>query len=122
MIHIQERTFVLSTKETTLLLRVNEADKLVCDHYGRKINEKDLQSAAVPVGMTTGRTVIYDMEKSPKISLATIHGEFSAPYKGDYLVPSLDIVSEKGRLYDFLYVSHEVRPLAPMEGYPTPRE
>ena len=122
MIHIQERTFVLSTKETTLLLRVNEADKLVCDHYGRKINEKDLQSAAVPVGMTTGRTVVYDMEKSPKISLATIHGEFSAPYKGDYLVPSLDIVSEKGRLYDFVYVSHEVRPLAPMEGYPTPRE
>ena len=122
MIHVQDRIFVLSTKNTTLLLRVNEAEKLVCDHYGRKIAESDLAACAVPTGVTTGRTVVYDEKRDKKISLATIHGEYSAPYKGDYLVPSIDIVSDKGRVYDFIYVSHEVRPMEAMEGYPTPRD
>lgn len=31
MINVYEHTFVLSTNETTLLLRVNEVGKLVCD-------------------------------------------------------------------------------------------
>lgn len=121
MITINERRFVLSTKETTLLLRVNEADKLVCDHYGRRIEGSDLDSCAIPTGMPVGRQVIYDEKKSKKISLGQIALEYSTPYKGDYLIPSLEIFSKKGRVYDFVFVDAKVRPMEPMVGYPTPR-
>lgn len=121
MIHIHDKTFFVSTKENTLLLRVNEAGKLVCDHFGRRVDEEDRSICEVPLGMPTGRTVIYDQEQSPKLALANIRAEYSTPYKGDYLSPMIDIVSAKGRLYDFAYVSHEVREPQLMPGYPTPR-
>ena len=122
MITVHGKTFVLSTKETTLLLRVNEVGKLVCDHYGRRIggNEDDLAAAAVPTGMPTGRSVTYDEEAAPKVCLSSIAAEYSAPHKGDFHSPMVEIVSEKGRVYDFTYVSHEQRPYAEMEGYPNP--
>lgn len=121
MIYIHENTFLLSTKETSLLLRVNEIGKVVCDHYGRKANETDLAVMRVPEGMPTGRTVIYDQQKSKNACLPLIRGEYSTPFKGDDLTPSLELYSEKGRVYDFVYVSHEVRAMEPMQGYPTPR-
>jgi len=121
MITIHERRFVLSTKENTLLLRVNEADKLVCDHYGRRIEESDLEACAIPAGMPAGRQVIYDETKSKKISLGMIAAEYGTPYKGDYLSPMLDLTSDKGRVYDFVFVEAKIRPMEPMIGYPTPR-
>jgi len=121
MITIKDRTFLLSTKETSLLLRVNEVGKLVCDHYGRRIAPEDIPTCIVPVGMPLGRQVIYDKSKSEKISLGQLQSEYSTLYKGDYLSPMVEIVSKKGRLYDFVFVSAEVRPYEKMEGYPTPR-
>ena len=121
MITEHEHTFLLSTQETMLLLRVNEAGKLVCDHYGRGIDKNDLAACAVPLGMPTGRTVIYDEDKSKKLALPLLSAEYSTPYKGDDLSPMLEIVSEKGRVYDFVYRSHEIRAPQAMEGYPMPR-
>ncbi|MCR5348222.1 MAG: alpha-galactosidase [Bacilli bacterium] len=120
MITINEKTFALSTRETTLLLRVNEIGKVVCDHYGRRLEHDDLALAAVPDGVTTGRTIVYDEKQSEKLALPSIHGEYSTPFKGDDYSPSLEIVSDKGRLYDFVFVSALSRPLEKMEGYPTP--
>ena len=120
MIKTNERTFLLSTKETALLLRVNEADKLVCDHYGRLIDEGDLKSCAVPTGMPTGRTIIYDEKKSAKLALPLMQSEFSTPFKSDDLSPMIELYAEKGRVFDFIYDSYEIRDFVPMEGYPNP--
>lgn len=121
MITEQEKAFFLSTAHTTLLLRVNEIGKVVTEHYGARISPQGAAPMFAKHGQTNGRTIVYDAKKDPLLSLNDIASDFSTPLKSDQRTPSIRIESEKSYVYDFCYVSHEIKEPSKMEGYPTPR-
>lgn len=120
MIQQHDLAFLLSTQSTSLLIRVNQVGKVVTEYFGARLPEDaDWTPAYERYPLTEGRTVNYS-EKDPGLSLNWISSDFSTPLKGDYGAPSLLLEEETSDLFDFVYSSFEIRPYAPVEGYPNP--
>ena len=117
-----ENTFFLSTPSSTLLLRINEVGKPVTEYYGPRIEAATPEAAFTKAEMTMGRSTVYDKEKSESICLNDIPSDVSTLGKGDIHSPSLILKSDKGIVYDFVFVAAEIGEPKPMEGYPMPRE
>ena len=121
MITRNENTFFLSTLSSTLLLRINEVGKPVTEYYGERIEHFTPEAAFTKAEMTMGPSVVYDKEKSESICLQDIPSDISTPLKGDHHAPSMLLRNEVGVVFDFVFVSAEIKEPSPMEGYPLPR-
>lgn len=118
----ENNLFLLSTATTSLLLRVNEAKKLVCEYYGARL--KDLQGAPAlvrnfPVGQ--GTSLAVDEGQLSALSPDYFKSEFALAGKGDYNAPSLVMENEDGTVFDFLYSGYELlKETSLIRGLPTP--
>ena len=121
MIKQLDKTFFLSTAHSTLLLRINEVGKPICEYYGKRVDEATPEAAYTKHEVALGRTVIYDKSKSETISLNDIALEISTPLKGDTHVPSLILRSPKSSVFDFVFVESRIQEPEVMKGYPMPR-
>lgn len=123
MINVYEdsKAFFLSTEETTLLLRVLPIGKVVCEYYGPKVTPTDQIEAFCRKSTTPrGRSIIYDAQKDPQLSLNDIAGEYSTPLRGDHNAPSLVLSRPETVVFDFVHARHEIRDYEKIEGYPNP--
>ena len=122
-VYPDKKIFFLCTQSSTLLLRVLSIGKLVCEYYGKPIAPNENIEAFCRKSTTPrGRSIIYDAEKEPQLSLNDIAGEFSSPLRGDHNTPSLLLERPETMVFDFVYVSYEVRDYVKMEGYPNPHD
>jgi alpha-galactosidase len=120
MVKISKNAFLLSSKGTTLLLRVDPNGKIVSDYYGRRIAEGDEAALERKVACGSGTAVAYDEKQDPALSLDNIRSEVATPLKGDYHEPSLIVSSAESALYDFSFASAEVVTPEKIPGLPTP--
>lgn len=115
--------FLFNGKETSLLINVNEVGKVVTEYYGPYLGDiDDVTPLLTTCPVVSGRSVVYDEEKSPNISLNFIHSEFSTPNKGDFGTPSAIIVSEDSCTYDFVFLKAEIRKPLAHQNCPSPYE
>jgi len=113
--------FLLSTRATSLLLRVNEIGKLVSEYYGtRLVDEREWPSLCRLYSCTPGTSVAYDEVGQPNVSLDIINSELSTGNQGDFLTPSLILSNDSTVNFDFVYDSFIVREPLPIPGLPTP--
>ncbi len=122
MIIEKESCFLLQCKHSTLLLYLSPTGKITTEYYGGRLKDDAdprpfLRRYPVPLG----RSIIYDETKSKTISLPYLSSDYSTPFKGDVLHPSLILESDAMRVFDFVYESHQIVAPMAMEGYPTPR-
>jgi hypothetical protein len=94
--------FLLSTRATSLLLRVNEIGKLVSEYYGtRLVDEREWPSLCRLYSCTPGTSVAYDEVGQPNVSLDIINSELSTGNQGDFLTPSLILSNDSTVNFDF---------------------
>ena len=123
MIRKYDDGFLLGNDSYSLVLRIGSNGKLTCEHFGKPLGElKDLSSLKHDVGTGYGNKTVYDEKNDPTLTLDDIFSEFSTPYKGDYNDPSLIMTSSKGNVFDFKYVSFELKKPEKIKGLPTPIE
>src|SRR5574344_188961 len=120
MVKITKNAFLLSSKGTTLLLRVDPNGKIVSDYYGSRIEEGDEAALERKVAYGSGTSVAYDEKKNPALSLDAIRSEVATPLKGDYHEPSTILANESSALFDFSFASAEVVTPEKIPGLPTP--
>ena len=121
MINRDGNTFFLSTKKSTLILRINEVGKPICEYYGHRVPSTTPEAAFTKPEMMMGRSVAYDKTKSEQICLNDLALEISTPLKGDTHAPSLILRSEDSVVFDFTFAEAQIGEAKLMEGYPTPR-
>jgi alpha-galactosidase len=114
-------SFLLSTKNTSYLINVNEVGKVVLEYYGEKISEASIASLHRVVSAPIGCSVLYDEKKSQLISLDYLKSEYSSPLKGDYHCPSVQISGDKSSCFDFIYQSFLIHKPVDIGYLPTPR-
>ncbi len=121
MIKIAEKTFLISTKSTSLLLFVNKAGKVSTEYYGERLSsEEDLNSFIKKSPFIPGTSVPLS-DKHQDICLDYCREELSTPLKGDFHLPSLMLSNSDTSVFDFYYESYEVREPKDIESLPTPK-
>lgn len=122
MIKQSDNLFLLSTANTSLLLRVDEGGKPCTEYFGKRIDENDdFQTLISRYPLTQGRAVFYKYgEKNG--CLNDIASEYSTPLRGDFNNPSLILRGRDSAVFDFVFVRSEIRELQKMKGYPTPHD
>ena len=122
-VYPEQKVFYLSTLSSTMLLRVLPIGKLVCEYYGKKVTPTENITPFIRVSTTPrGRSVIYNDQLDPNLSLNDIPSEYSTPLRGDHNLPSLILKREGSLLFDFVYVDYEIRDYENVEEYPNPHE
>ena len=122
-VYPEKKVFFLSTQSSTLLLRVLPIGKVVCEYYGPVVTPNEEIDAFCRKSTTPrGRSVIYDHDLDPTLSLNDVAGEFSTPLRGDHIRPSLVLERPETMVFDFVYVSYDVRDYVKVEGYPNPHD
>ena len=121
MISIAKDTFLLSTKNTSLLLSVNQAGKVGTEYFGALLKEgEDVSSFIKKTSYFPGTNVTLDEDK-PDICLDYLREDFSLPLKGDFHKPSLLLSNEDTSVFDFRFVSATKREAEEIPFLPTPR-
>lgn len=125
MITFKDNLFHLQTKNTSYVLHLNDVNHIVNEYYGRRLFHLDKSKEAVKEKWpyAYGSSVIYDETKNKSLSLDLISLEASSIGKGDYREPSLKIRAKHGYVFDFTYVSHEIKKdIKKLPGLPSPRD
>ncbi|MCR5491773.1 MAG: alpha-galactosidase [Bacilli bacterium] len=122
MIKQKENLFLLSTNNTSLLLRVDEGGKPCTEYFGRRIDEDDDHQTLISrYPLTQGRAIFYPQGERNGC-LNDIASEYSTPLRGDFNNPSLVLRSRESAVFDFVFTHSEIRPFEKMKGYPTPHD
>lgn len=120
---IDGKAYIISTPNTTLVIRVNEVKKVVTEYYGDSLgNIADISPLIHAFPQPTGRSVVYDESLDPHICLNYIHSDFSSPNKGDFMTPSAIIVGEDSCTYDFSFECSEIVEPRPHPSLPYPHK
>ena len=124
MIKQYERTYLLSTKNTSLLLHIDDLRKPCTEYYGKRLSEDDdFTSLFSPYALPQGRTVTYPSDIEGKVGcLNDRASDFTTPLRGDFNSPSIVLRGEDSLVFDFQFVSSEIRDYVPMKGYPNPHD
>lgn len=110
MIQIKNQIFHLSTRSTSLVLRVDENQHLLTEHYGAHLPFMDDYTFILQkFNFVKGSEVVYHHDH-PSLSLDSQFQEYSTHGKGDFKEPALIIQKEASFVVDFLYDSHELVP------------
>jgi alpha-galactosidase len=118
MISKQQNAFHLASASLSYVVRINKIGKPVLDYFGLSLPDAyDLSSLSFDPPLIPGRSISYSKEH-PEISLSSLPLELSTRGKGDFLSPSLKLESEDSSLFDFLFLSGEIRKKEDHEGYP----
>jgi alpha-galactosidase len=108
MIQEEKRTYLLSTATTSLVLRVTDYGKVLCEYYGRKISSfAEIPSLLEKRANNEGCELSMDAQH-PSVSSDTLKLELSTAGRGDYRNPSLLLENVKGAVFDFTFVSAEI--------------
>jgi alpha-galactosidase len=120
VIEIKENVILLSTEKTSLLLNVNEVNKVTSDYYGpRLFSIEEAESLVRKYPYNQGDSITYCDEK-PGYCLDHMKLVSSTLGKGDFFSPSLVMENEEGNIFDFVYDSAEVIKPTILEKLPTP--
>lgn len=121
MIETNKDYLLLSTKSTSLLLRINEIQKVTAEYYGKKLkNLSEAISLTRTYPYNQGSSISAYPEKNPQLSLDHMKLVCSTLGKGDFFSPSLILENKESSLFDFLYESVEERKPKPIGFLPTP--
>lgn len=115
--------FLLTSKDASMVLRVNPLKKLTLEYFGAALDDKltDLSPLFRGYGTGPGTQTTYDEKLDPTLSLDYLPLEVSTPYKGDYQDPSLILRNEEGQVFDFIYQKAEIlKQVQPIQGLPSP--
>ena len=124
MIKQNDKTFLLLTKNTSLLLRIDDAKKPVTEYYGKRLAEDDDYSCLFdPQFLAPGRSIGYESETEGAVaSLNDRASDFSTALRGNFNSPSIVLQGEDSLVFDFLFSSAEVRDYVPLRHYPNPHD
>lgn len=118
MIEFKEPYFLLSTKNTSMILSFKRGKKLTCEYYSSRIVSIDeAPSLEKDFPFNQGTSIALDKE-NPSISEDYLKLELSTYGRGDYHDPSLILVGKEGTSIDLRYDSFEIR--EPNYDLPTP--
>ena len=108
MIEFSNRTFKLSTRNTSYIFMITEEGHAEHIHYGKRLPDIDMEALRLKNTIMLGTTVDY---KGDKIgySLDTLPQEYSGIGKGDFRHSPIELIMPDGSFVtDFVYDSHSV--------------
>jgi len=106
MIEIRDKCFLLSTNNTSLLMRVTPHGHVEALHYGARVTPDDAEALAVKRTAAPGCATIYAAE-DPNYSLNAVPLVWSGAGRGDYRESPLEWRTASGEASDFRYASCE---------------
>lgn len=101
------QTFLLSTRNTSYLFRVDRYQHLEHIHYGRKVDLKDAEALSLKRQICYGSTILQD-EKDEICTLDSLPFEYGSYGRGDFKEASIEVESNGSYTCDFLYDSYEI--------------
>ncbi|MCQ2516937.1 MAG: alpha-galactosidase [Saccharofermentans sp.] len=108
MIYINDKLFVLSTKNTTYAFEVTSLGLLEHLYYGRKITLDTSDGLREQYVFAPGNTNVYSPDE-PGMTLEDIRLEVSGLGKGDFREPFIEVVNPDGSFTsDFVYDSYSL--------------
>lgn len=118
MIEVRQKTFMLTTRNSSYLFRILPSGHLENLHYGDVLVWQDFHGISMKQNAGAGSSVLYE-EGGYTLDLLPL--EYSSSGKGDYREMPLEIRMPDGSyVCDFLYDSHEIlEGTLPMEELPT---
>ncbi|MCC8025624.1 MAG: alpha-galactosidase [Clostridium sp.] len=122
MIKQEGRLFHLTTKNTSYIFRIEDAQHLEHLHYGKKIRlGRDAEQALEQKHSSLPSATINYAPSVPNLSMELLRGEISTLGKGDYGDPFMDLEFPDGsRTCDFIYDCAEILPEKPeLPGLPS---
>ncbi len=122
MIKQEGRLFHLTTKNTSYIFRIEDAQHLEHLHYGKKIRlGRDAEQALKQKHSSLPSATINYAPSVPNLSMELLRGEISTLGKGDYGDPFMDLEFPDGsRTCDFIYDCAEILPEKPeLPGLPS---
>ncbi|MFA6800982.1 MAG: alpha-galactosidase [Acholeplasmataceae bacterium] len=109
MIKVNDRYFILETKDLTYAFYKMETNHLEHLYFGNKLSENDLNETHVKLTAKAGSMVDYLEEKGKDIPLDMMPLEYSSYGKGDFkLAPIIIKMPDNTFVSDFVYDHHEV--------------
>ena len=104
----ENKTFTLSTKNTSYQMKVDTYGVLIHTYYGEKIGQEDM-SYLVDLRDSGFSGNIYEAGNKRDYSLDTLPQEYSSSGVGDYRITSVSVRNPDGSdAVDLRYVSHEI--------------
>lgn len=108
-IQVSDGVFRLHTAETTYLFRTTAFGHLESLHYGRRVEDADVESLRYKHEIPHGSTVLYDEKADPSYCLEELPLEWSGVGKGDFRVTPMELRLPDGSFTcDFVYDSHRI--------------
>jgi len=105
----KEHMIRLDSKNTTYIMRINEAGHLENLYYGRKLRQDAKVEALLPKLENKRGTIPSYSENNQFLFLETTCLETSTPGKGDYRTPAVVVEYSKGmQTLDFVYKAHRI--------------
>lgn len=111
--------FLLSGKESSYLLEIDENKHLVLSHYGRKLRKEEIPSFKLNVINPSGSSLYRD-EKNPVFTLDQEPLEVTLPFRGSLAKPSLVLKTEETAEFSFVYDSYLVQKAKENRDFPSP--
>ncbi len=106
MIRIENRVFLLSTKDTSYMFRVDRYKHLEHLHFGKRCLISDAEALSYKKKICHGTTIVYD-KNNDIYTMDSLPQEFGTYGTGDFNEASIEIEGESSYTCDFLYLSHE---------------
>lgn len=117
----QNDIFLLSTKNTSLVLRKNEQGTISSEYYGPRIpNIEGCFGLAMPHTNPTGNSAVK--EENGFVSLDSVNAIYSTYGIGDYFYPSIVLNNDKTNIFDFAFKGLEVGKPHKNPLFPTPQD
>ena len=117
---IDDRTLLVSTKKTSLLLVVNEANKVSLEYFGPRLQKEEVKSIYHPTAFMQGSAALYNKDV-PNYSLSQAKLILSTLGKGDLFSPSVSMENDLTTLFDFTFASFKINEeVVPMTILPFP--
>ena len=108
MIEIFEKSFKLSTRDTSYVFALTEYGHVEHIYYGKRLSDESFESLRLKNTIMTGTTVDYSGEKIG-YSLDTLPLEYSGVGKGDFRHSPIELIMPDGSFVnDFIYDSYSV--------------
>ena len=120
MILQKDNHFLLSSKDTSLLIHVNEVKKVSLEYLGKRIDSLDYIDGVIrSYPYLQGSEILYDKEKTG-YSLNQAKLLFSTLGKGDFFSPSCFLKSDSLSVFDFCFDHAEIKTPETLASLPCP--
>ncbi|MCI7065425.1 MAG: alpha-galactosidase, partial [Bacilli bacterium] len=120
MILQKDNHFLLSSKDTSLLIHVNEVKKVSLEYLGKRIDSLDYIDGVIrSYPYLQGSEILYDKEKTG-YSLNQAKLLFSTLGKGDFFSPSCLLKSDSLSVFDFCFDHAEIKTPETLASLPCP--